>query len=130
MMATSAITPAHLQRTIIMAAKPGDGVKALTRDAKAMIQLAFQDLGGLPRLVEWANQPQNISQFYTQLWAKIIPKDIKSEVTGENGGPVKYEMSWAGAPPETLSSTDPEDTELLELATSGVILEAHDEEGE
>ena len=108
-----------------MAAKPGDGVKALTKDAKAMIQLAFQDLGGLPRLVEWANQPQNISQFYTQIWSKIIPKDIKSEVTGENGGPIKYEMSWAGSSPEVLSTEDPEDTELLDIAP--VILESHDE---
>jgi hypothetical protein len=45
-----------------------------------MIQLAFEDLGGLPRLVEWANNPQNIGTFYTQIWGKIIPKDIKAEV--------------------------------------------------
>lgn len=67
---------------------------ALTKDAKAMIQLAFQDLGGLPRLVEWANNPVNLSQFYTQIWAKIIPKDIKSEVSGSGGGPVKMSISW------------------------------------
>jgi hypothetical protein len=59
---------------------PGDTPAKLTRDAKAMIQLAFEDLGGLPRLVEWANNPQNIGTFYTQLWSKIIPKDIKAEV--------------------------------------------------
>lgn len=58
----------------------GDTPAKLTRDAKAMIQLAFEDLGGLPRLVEWANNPQNIGTFYTQLWSKIIPKDIKAEV--------------------------------------------------
>ena len=110
-----------------MSAKPGDGVKALTRDAKAMIQLAFQDLGGLPRLVEWANNPANTSQFYTQIWAKIIPKDIKQEVTGENGGPVKYEMSWAGSSPEATSAIDPEDTELADMAAEGVILSSHDE---
>jgi len=75
-------------------AKQGDSVKALTQDAKAMIQLAFQDLGGLPRLVEWANNPANLSQFYTQIWSKIIPKDIKSEVSGEGGGPVKLSVSW------------------------------------
>ena len=75
-------------------AKPGATTAALTKDAKAMIQLAFEDLGGLPRLVEWANNPANISQFYTQIWSKIIPKDIKSEVSGEGGGPVKLVMSW------------------------------------
>jgi len=59
---------------------PGDTPAKLTRDAKAMIQLAFEDLGGLPRLVEWANSPQNIGTFYTQIWSKIIPKDVKAEV--------------------------------------------------
>lgn len=59
---------------------PGDKPSKLTQDAKAMIQLAFEDLGGLPRLVEWANNPANLGTFYTQLWSKIIPKDIKAEV--------------------------------------------------
>lgn len=58
----------------------GDTPTKLTRDAKAMIHLAFEDLGGLPRLVEWANNPANIGTFYTQIWSKIIPKDIKAEV--------------------------------------------------
>jgi len=57
-----------------------DTLPKLNRDAKAMIHLAFEDLGGLPRLVEWANQPANIGTFYTQIWSKIIPKDIKAEV--------------------------------------------------
>lgn len=86
-------------------AKPGATSSALTKDAKAMIQLAFEDLGGLPRLVEWANNPANTGQFYTQIWAKIIPKDIKSEVTGENGGPVKITMCWDD---ESKSLTTPE----------------------
>ena len=58
----------------------GDSPGKLTKDAKAMIQLAFEDLGGLPRLVEWANNPTNLGQFYTQIWSKIIPKDIKAEM--------------------------------------------------
>ena len=74
--------------------KKGATAGALTKDAKAMIQLAFEDLGGLPRLVEWANNPANTSQFYTQIWSKIIPKDIKSEVSGKDGGPVKLVMAW------------------------------------
>jgi hypothetical protein len=83
----------------------GDSTTKLTRDAKAMIQLAFEDLGGLPRLVEWANNPANLSQFYTQIWSKIIPKDIKSEITGAEGGPVKMSISW---------NTNIEDAEITE----------------
>jgi hypothetical protein len=61
----------------------GDSPAKLTKDAKAMIQLAFEDLGGLPRLVEWANaSQQNLGDFYKTIWCKIIPKDIKAEVDG------------------------------------------------
>jgi len=55
----------------------------LTRDAKAAIQMAFEDLGGIPRLVAWATQPQNLGAFYTQIWSKIVPKDVKAEVDGK-----------------------------------------------
>jgi hypothetical protein len=57
---------------------------ALNRDAKAAIQLAFEDLGGIPRLVAWANANNgaNIGQFFTQIWSKIIPKDVKAEIDG------------------------------------------------
>jgi hypothetical protein len=89
-------------------AKPGDTTAKLTKDAKAMIQLAFEDLGGVQRLTEWANNPANIGQFYTQIWCKIIPKDIKQETTGQNGGPVRLLMTWE-TPEEALlvKATEP-----------------------
>lgn len=93
-------------------AKPGASTTTLTKDAKAMIQLAFEDLGGLPRLVEWANNPANLSQFYTQIWSKIIPKDIKSEISGSEGGPVKMSISWmSGIEDATVIDGDDEITE-------------------
>ena len=60
----------------------GDKPAKLTQDAKAAIQLVFEDLGGTTRLLEWANNPANLGVFYTQIWSKIIPKDIKAEVDG------------------------------------------------
>jgi hypothetical protein len=90
-------------RRYFMAA--GDSPKKLTQDAKAAIQLAFEDLGGLTRLVEWANNPANLGAFYTQIWSKIIPKDIKSVVTGdEDGGPVKMSISWQSDSPSPVSA--------------------------
>ena len=89
--------------------KPGASTAQLTRDAKAMIQLAFEDLGGLPRLVEWANNPANLSQFYTQIWSKIIPKDIKQEVSGEGGGPVKMSISWNPGIEDAIVSQEQEE---------------------
>lgn len=62
---------------------PGDTPVKMTKDAKAMIQMAFEDLGGLPRLVLWANEtPGNLSAFYTQIWSKIIPRDVKADFDG------------------------------------------------
>lgn len=75
-------------------AKPGDPVKAFTNDAKVAVQMAFEGIGGIPALIQWANNPANQGQFYTQIWSKIIPKDIKSEVSGQDGGPVKLSISW------------------------------------
>lgn len=72
----------------------GDSPAKLTRDAKAAIQLAFEDLGGLERLVGWANAPGNLGAFYTQIWAKIIPKDVKAEVTGQDGQPMRLVVEW------------------------------------
>lgn len=75
-------------------AKPGDPVKAFTGDAKVAVQMAFEGIGGVPELIRWASNPANQSQFYTQIWSKIIPKDIKQELGGEGGGPVKLSISW------------------------------------
>ena len=70
----------------------GDAPAKLTADAKAAIQLVFEDLGGTTRLMEWANQPGNLGQFYTQIWSKIIPKDVKAEITGKNGKDLTLEI--------------------------------------
>lgn len=69
-------------------------VTAMNKDAKAVIHLAFDDLGGVERLVDWANNPANLGTFYSQIWSKIIPKDVKAEVGGPNGGPMKLVIEW------------------------------------
>lgn len=73
----------------------GDTPAKLCKDAKAAIQLVFEDLGGANRLKEWANaNPENLKAFYTQIWPKIIPKDVKAEVTGKNGQPMRMVFEW------------------------------------
>lgn len=50
----------------------------LTTTAKAAIQQAFEELGGVQALVEWANtSPATKGTFY-QLYGKLIPMDITS----------------------------------------------------
>ena len=68
----------------------GDTPLKLTRDAKAAIQLAFERLGDLDRLVEWANQPANLGTFYTQIWSKIIPKDVQAKIDTNQ----KLNITW------------------------------------
>lgn len=68
--------------------------KELKLDTKLSIQNTFDELGGWQGLAAWAKNPANTSQFYTQIWTKIIPKDIKSEITGSEGGPVKLSICW------------------------------------
>jgi hypothetical protein len=86
-------------------------------DMVAFIHDAFEGIGeqrgltGIQAFTEWASNPANQSQFYTQIWAKLIPKDIKSEISGANGGPVKMSISWMSGIedailPETLDVED------------------------
>lgn len=68
---------------------------AMTRDAAAAIQTVFEDLGGVPRLTEWCNaSPGNLSAFYTTIWPKIVPKNVKAEVDGT----ISIEVVRFGAP--------------------------------
>ena len=87
----------------------GDTPKKLTQDAKAAIQLAFEDLGGTDRLIEWANEPGNLTPFYTQIWSKIIPKDVKTENTFKNVQEFKAELV------HSLKVSELDDDELLLL---------------
>jgi hypothetical protein len=83
-----------------MSTNAGKKPAAIKADIIAFVQDAFEGIGeergvtGLQAFTQWAANPANQSQFYTQIWGKLIPKDIKQQVTGEDGGPVKLVMSW------------------------------------
>jgi hypothetical protein len=54
-----------------------------TSAAKEALSLAFQGVGGVEALTEWATDNQ--TEFY-KLWAKLVPL----EVSGEGGEPIKF----------------------------------------
>lgn len=56
----------------------------LTSEAKEAIELAFEGIGGVPALIEWAQAKRDL--FYTLIWTKIIPKKINlsGSITLEN----------------------------------------------
>ena len=91
----------------------GDSPLQLTLDAKAAIQLSFEDLGGTDWLIEWANEPGNLCQFYTQIWSKIIPKDVKTENTFKNVQEFKAELVHS----LKVSELDDDELVLLEKLT-------------
>ena len=69
---------------------PGKPVGAVTKTgklAREAIALAAEKLGGVDRLVSWAQEdPSNERAF----WATIYPKLIPVQLTGEGGGPIEF----------------------------------------
>ena len=83
-----------------MAFKKGEGgrppgvTNKVTRAAKENFALAFEALGGMERMVQWAkSDPDNLKTFYT-LYARLIPTELAGSVelptvtiNAPNGGP-------------------------------------------
>lgn len=68
---------------------------------KAAFQAAFEGLGGVPALIEWAEDKNNRGEFY-KLYSKLLPKDV--EVTGADGGPIQtaIRVSFVGTDAERI----------------------------
>lgn len=61
--------------------KPGS-VNKLTADVKAALHEAFEELGGVPSLVQWGRRDPGA--FYS-LWVKTLPKDVNLGITQSLG---------------------------------------------
>jgi hypothetical protein len=103
--------------------EPDVTLPAINKDIKFIIHSAFQDLGGIQRLVSWANDedhPENLGDFYTKFWTKIIPREVKAEHTGKDGGPII--VCWEGSeaiqipsqPAGQVAISDCEEAEYVE----------------
>lgn len=61
----------------------------ITGEAKQMIALAFEGMGGLKKLIAWGEK--NPSLFYTQVYTKLIPLQVQGKLdikTEDNGSAV------------------------------------------
>lgn len=71
--------------------KTGGRVKGVpnknTTAVKEALQAAFEGIGGVKRLIAWAQEEP--TEFY-KLWSKILPQEIKQEVTGKDGGAIEH----------------------------------------
>jgi hypothetical protein len=57
----------------------------LTVSVKEALSDAFDELGGIKSLVRWGQE--NPDDFY-KLWVKLLPNEIKAEITGADGGAI------------------------------------------
>ena len=61
---------------------PGPGRKKgvpnkITMVAREAVAMAFEGIGGVPKLIEWAKKSdENRKIFYTMVWPKIIPLQV------------------------------------------------------
>lgn len=53
---------------------------------KEALEAAFQGIGGVPKLQEWAEEQPG--EFY-RLWVKTLPQQIRAEHSGPDGGPIE-----------------------------------------
>lgn len=69
-------------------------VNKTTKAAKEAIAEAFEKLGGIKGLTDWAKRSDdNRRVFYSQIWPKIVPL----QVAGEDGGPLMVQVVRFGA---------------------------------
>ena len=65
--------------------KPGVPRSEKTKKAHEAIHAAFEGIGGVPALVEWAKE--NRDAFYERVWPKIIP--VQMQHSGDpDGAPI------------------------------------------
>jgi hypothetical protein len=57
--------------------RPKGTKNKLTMSAKASVEDIFNKLGGVQGAYDHFSKPQNRSDFYTKVWIKILPKDVK-----------------------------------------------------
>lgn len=66
---------------VIGAGRPKGTPNKVTAEAKTMIALAFEGMGGLDTLIETANKTDAMRMtFYTQLYAKLIPVQVQGQI--------------------------------------------------
>ncbi|HEY6021799.1 MAG TPA: hypothetical protein VIY48_18595 [Candidatus Paceibacterota bacterium] len=56
-----------------------------TVSVKEALQAAFDGMGGMEALKVWGQQEP--TEFY-KLWSKMLPQEVKSEISGKDGAPI------------------------------------------
>jgi hypothetical protein len=74
------------------AGRPKGATNKIPRVAKENIIKAFEDLGGVDGLVNWAkSDSKNQGEFY-KIYGRLLP--IENNISGADGEPFKMVVSW------------------------------------
>jgi hypothetical protein len=74
-----------------------------TQDVREAILSVADGLGGVNGLLSWAQKDEtNERIFWSQIYTKVLPTQVKAEVSGPNGGPlvIRLKMTPVEALPE------------------------------
>ena len=73
--------------------KPKGATNKTTVLAKEAIAMAAEGLGGVPRLISWAQEdPANEKAFWTQMYTKLVPLQVGSDPDAPLAGVVLIPM--------------------------------------
>ncbi len=74
------------------AGRPKGSTNKIPRVAKENIIQAFEELGGIQGLVDWAkSDPKNQGDFY-KIYGRLLP--IENNVSGTDGEPISMVITW------------------------------------
>jgi hypothetical protein len=74
------------------AGRPKGATNKIPRVAKENIIRAFEDLGGIEGLVNWAKlDAKNQGEFY-KIYGRLLP--IENNISGADGEPLQMVVSW------------------------------------
>ena len=69
----------------------------LRKDLRTCVEDVFHDLGGGVALKSWVQESTvNKRIFFKDILPKLIPRDIRQELTGKGGEPMKMVIQWQG----------------------------------
>ena len=76
------------------AGRPKGSLNKTTASAKEAISIAADKLGGVDRLVEWAqSDPDNEKAFWVNIYPKLLPLQVNSDIN--LSGSVKINVGFA-----------------------------------
>lgn len=77
-------------------------VKVLRKNLREAVEEVFWEMGGPEGMMGWARESTaNKRIFYKDILPKLIPRELRGEITGKDGGPMKMVVAWEGDVPSS-----------------------------